>query len=131
MNERKCARLEKSEERGGSRFNFMVVALILLALGFAGYGYVPVAFRAYQYKDLMKQDVDRAAALGKPAEDLKKQLLADGKEYGVPPDAAITIQQHEGRMEARVQFVQPIEYPGYTYKYEFDNTVKSDALLSK
>jgi hypothetical protein len=29
----------------------------------------------------------------------------------------------------RVQYVTPIEFPGYTYNYEFDHTVKSTAFL--
>ena len=132
MNESNRARHEnRRRERGGARFNFVIVALILIVGGYVGYQYVPVAFKAYQYKDQMQQDANKAAALGKPAEDLRKQLAADGPEYGVPPDAVITVQQHEGRMEARVQFTRPIELPGYTYQYDFDHTVKSDALLSK
>lgn len=132
MNELDRTRSEnRRRERGGSRFNFIVVALILIVGGYVGYQYVPIAFKAYQYKDQMQQDANKAAALGKPTEDLRKQLAADGTDYGVPPDAVITVQQHEGRMEARVQYMKPIEFPGYTYQYEFDHTVKSDALLSK
>lgn len=122
---------ERRRERGGSRFNFMIVAVILIVTGVVGYSYVPVAFKAYQYKDQMQQDANKAAALGKSVDDLRKLLATDGTEYGVPPDAVITVQQREGRMEARVQYMKPIEFPGYTYQYDFDHTVKSDALLSK
>ncbi|MGA9994485.1 MAG: hypothetical protein WBP93_03670 [Pyrinomonadaceae bacterium] len=132
MNEPNNARpANVRRERGGARFNFLIVATILIVGGYISYQYVPVAFKSYQYKDQMQQDANKAAALGKSTEDLRKLLATDGTEYGVPPDAVITVQQREGRMEARVQFMKPIEFPGYTYQYEFDQTVKSDALLSK
>ncbi len=38
--------------------------------------------------------------------------------------------QRDNRLEVRVQFVRPIEFPGYTYNYEFDHTVKSTAFLA-
>jgi len=53
-----------SGERGSARLNFLIVMAILAAVAYAGYLYVPVAYHAYLYKDLMQNRVDAATALG-------------------------------------------------------------------
>ena len=92
--------------------------------------FIPVFYQAYQLKDLMQHDVDTAVALGKPAAWVKEQLVKSSPEYGIPNDAIITPVLQDNRMEVRVQFTQPIEFPGYIYNYEFDHTAKSATFLS-
>jgi len=121
----------RSGERGGSRLKFLVVVAILAAVAWAGYLYVPVAYNAYLYKDLMQTKVDAAAALGRPTTWVTDQLTKSGPEYEVPPEAVITPAQENDRMQVRVQFSKPIEFPGYTYVYEFDHTVRSTEFLGK
>jgi hypothetical protein len=78
----------------------------------------------------MQHDVDTAVALGKPADWIKEQLVKSSPEYGIPADAVITPTQQDNRMEVRVQYTQPIEFPGFVYDYEFDHTAKSATFLS-
>ena len=58
--------LPRSGERGGARLKFLIVMAILGARGVRGYFYIPVAYNAYLFKDLMQHKVDAAAALGHP-----------------------------------------------------------------
>lgn len=117
-------------ERGGATLKFLIVLAILGAIAYAGYQYIPVAYEAYTFKDYMQVTVDKAAALGQPAETVKANLKASEAEYGVPPDAVISANQRDGRLEARVQFARAVVFPGYTYQYNFDHTVSSTSLFS-
>ena len=119
----------RSGERGSANVKFVVVMTILIGTAYAGYLYVPVAIQAKAYKDLMQHYVDVAAAQGYSPSWAGEQLMKNAAEYDVPPNALITPAQRENRVEVRVQFVRTIEFPGYTYNYEFDNTVKSTAFL--
>ena len=121
----------RSGERGGSRLKFLIVVSILAAVACAGYFYVPVAYNAYLYKDLMQNKVDAAAALAYSPAWVTDQLKKSAPEYEVPPEAVITPTQENDRMQVRVQFSKPIEFPGYTYVYEFDHTAKSVQFLGK
>ena len=103
---------------------------MLAVVAYVGYQYVPVAIRAYQFKDLMQQTVDKAAALGQGGEWVKTQLKASYADFGVPPDAVVNSAQREGRVEASVQFTRPIPLPFYIYQYNFDHTVRSSELLT-
>jgi hypothetical protein len=120
----------RSGERGSATLKFLIVMAILGSIAYAGYLYIPVAFQASAYKDTMQHYADVAATQGYPPSWTAEQLLKLGEEYDVPSNAVITPVRRENRLEVRVQFVRPIEFPGYTYNYEFDHTVKSTAFLN-
>lgn len=121
----------RTSERGGARLKFLIVAAILGSVAYAGYQLIPVFYRDYQIKDLMQNDVDTAANLGKPVSWIKDQLVKNSAEYGIPEDAIITPQQQQdNRMEVRVQFTVPVEFPGFVYNHEFDHTAKSATFLT-
>ena len=118
-------------EQGGARLKLVVFIIIFAAIIYAGYLYIPVAVDAYYFKDVMQNMVNQAEAQGKDPAWLKDQLVKSEPDYHVPSDAVITINQPEKRLEVRVQFKRPISLPGYTYNYEFDNTVQSTTFLTK
>ena len=120
----------RRSEEGGARLKFLIVLAIIAAVAYAGYQFIPVVYSAYQIKDLMQHDVDTAVATGKPASWIKEQLVRSSAEYDIPADAVITPNQQDNRMEVRVQFTHPIEFPGFVYNYEFDHTAKSSTFLS-
>jgi hypothetical protein len=120
----------RKSERGNARLKFLIVVAIIGIVGYACYQFIPIAYQAYQIKDLMQHDVDTAVALGHPTSWIKEQLVKSSPEYGIPPDAIITPAQEDNRMEVRVQYSQPIEFPGFVYNYEFDHTAKSATFLS-
>ena len=122
--------MRRKSERGGARLKFIIVLAIIASAAYAGYQFIPVAYQAYQIKDLMQHDVDTAVALGRPVSWIKDQLVKSSPEYGIPADAIITPTQQDSRMEVRVQYTQPIEFPGFVYNYEFDHTARSATFLS-
>ena len=119
----------RSTERGSANLKFLIVMAIICSSAYAGYLYVPVAYSAHTFKELMQHYADVASAQGKTPAWAAEQLKTTFSEYGVPDDATVTSAVRENRIEVRVQFVKPIEFPGYTFNYEFDQTVKSTAFL--
>jgi len=122
--------IARTAERGSARLKFLVVIAVIGIVAYTAFLYVPVAYDAYMLKDIMQHNVDVAATQGYPASWVKDQLTKAAKEYGVPPNAVIEPTQREQRIEVRVQFVRPIEFPGFTYQYNFDHTAKSTAFLT-
>ena len=122
--------IARTAERGSARLKFLVVIAVIGIVAYTAFLYVPVAYDAYMLKDVMQHNVDVAVTQGYPTSWVKDQLTKAGKEYGVPPDAVIDPIQRENRMEVRVQFIRPIQFPGFTYQYNFDHTVKSTAFLT-
>jgi hypothetical protein len=122
--------IARTGERGGARLKFVIVIAIIGIIAYVGYVFIPVAYDSYLLKDLMQHNVDVAVTQGYPASWVKDQLTKAGREYNVPLDAVIEPTQRENRMEVRVQFVRPLEFPGFTYQYNFDHTAKSTAFLT-
>jgi hypothetical protein len=122
--------IARKSELGGARLKFLIVAAIIIAGAYSAYQFIPIAYQAYQLKDLMQHDVDTAVALGKSPDWIKDQLVKSSADYGIPQNAVITPTQQDNRMQVRVQFTQPVEFPGYVYDYEFDYTAKSSTFLT-
>ncbi|HKG47149.1 MAG TPA: hypothetical protein VKB02_10500 [Pyrinomonadaceae bacterium] len=122
--------MQRSGERGSANLKFLTVMAILVASAYAAYLYVPVAYQANTFKDLMQHYVDVGVAQNYAPSWAAQQLMKSAPEYQIPANAIITPTQRDNRLEVRVQYVRVIEFPGYTYNYEFDHTVKSTAFLA-
>ena len=122
--------MKRSGERGGANLKFLIVMTLLISSAYAGYLYVPIAYQAYTFKDLMQHYADVAAAQSYQPSWASEQLIKSAPEYDSPANAVITSVNRENRMEVRVQYTREIQFPGYTYNYEFDQTVKSTAFLT-
>jgi len=128
--ERPYRLVKRKSEQGGSRANLLIFLLVAASLIYGGYLYIPVAYDAYLFKDLMQHNVDVAVTQGYQAAWVQEQLTKSLAEYNVPANAVITPSQRDNRVEVRVQFTRPISLPGYTYDYEFDHTARSTAFLT-
>jgi hypothetical protein len=120
----------RSSERGSARLKLLIFMLILGAVGYGLYLYVPVAYQAYLFKEWMQHTVDVAVASGYQPAWVNDQLKKSLEEYSVPQDALISPSTRDNRVEVRVTYTRPIEFPGYTYQYEFDHTARSTAFLT-
>jgi hypothetical protein len=121
---------QRSGERGSATLKFVIVMAILGSCAYTGYLYIPVAYHANVFKDLMQHYADVAGTQGYKPAWVAEQLTKSAPEYDIPPDAVYTPVLRDSRVEIRVQYVQPIEFPGYTYNYEFDHTVRSTAFFT-
>ena len=122
--------MRRSGERGSANLKFLIVMAIMIATAYAGYLYVPVAFQANTFKELMQHYTDVAVAQGYSPSWVAEQLMKSAPEYQIPANAVITPTLRDNRIEVRVEYVRAIEFPAYTYNYEFDHTVKSTAFLA-
>ena len=123
--------LQRQSEQGGARMKFIIALVAFAIVIYVGYMYIPVAYDAYYFKDVMQNTVDMAAAQGRDTSWVTDQLKKTETDYHVPANAIIAPAQKDNRIEVRVQFTRPISFPGYTYNYDFDYTAKSSAFLTK
>ena len=118
-------------ERGGSRLNFIIIVLVIALGGYSAYHYVPVAYNAYLFKDYMQETVNKAAyPPGQTNEWVGTQLRAAAKDYNLPANMQVNVQNEDGRIAAHVQWAQPVQLPGYVYEYKFDNTARSSGFIN-
>ena len=122
----------RAGERGGSRLNLIIILAVLALAAYSAYNYAPVSYHAFLFKDSMQDTVNKAAyPPGQSAEWVTQQLRRTAKEYELPEDAYINVQKDGGQIVARVQWTRPIKFPGYTYQYTFDHTVRSSGFINQ
>lgn len=122
--------VRRANEHGGATLKFILIIALVALAAYSLLQYVPVAIQAYGLRDFMQEKVNIAAATGKSAEWVVKEIKAGGEQYGMPPDAVVQARQNGNRMEVHVQFVRLIQFPGFTYQYSFDHTARSNSFLS-
>ncbi len=119
-------------QRGGARFNMIVVVAVIALAVYSAYNYAPVSYNAYLYRDFMQETVNKAAfPPAKSSEWVRQQLREGGAEYGLPDDAVINVQNENGRIAAHVTYTRPVRLPGYVYEYDFDHTARSSGFINK
>ncbi len=118
------------DERGGSRLSFLITLLLIVVAGYSLTQYVPVAWNARLFRDVMQSKVDQAAALNRSTSWVTTQLRADMEDYSIPPAALVNVQRRDNRIEAIVRYDQPVALPGYIYHYQFDYAARSASFLS-
>jgi len=122
--------VRRRRQRGGARFNFVAVVVIIGLAVYSAYNYVPVAYNAYLYKDLMQEAVNKAAYPPVKSNEWVTQQLRDAaKEYNLPEDTDVRVQNENGRIVAHVTWTRPVQLPGYVYEYDFDHTARSSGFI--
>ena len=121
----------RARERGGARFNFVVIVLLIALAAYSAYNYAPVAYNAFLFKDFMQETVNKAAyPPGQTTDWVAQQLRAAARDYDLPPDMQVSVQNEDGRIAARVTWTRPVQLPGYVYQYNFDHTVRSSGFIN-
>ena len=123
-------RRDRRGEYGGARFNFVLVVIVVALAAYSAYNYAPVAYNAYLYKDVMQEAVNKAAYPPVKSNEWVAQQLRDAaREYDLPEDADVRVQNENGRIVAHVTWTRPIQLPGYVYEYDFDHSARSSGFI--
>ena len=121
----------RAGQTGGARFNLVAILLVIGLAAYSAYNYAPVWYNAYLFKDYMQETVNKAAfPPGQPAGWVEQQLRAAAREYNLPPEMQVNVQNENGRIAARVIWTRPVQLPGYTYQYNFDHTTYSSGFIN-
>ncbi|MFN2482745.1 MAG: hypothetical protein ABR554_14915, partial [Pyrinomonadaceae bacterium] len=109
----------------GARLNFLIVMVIIATLGYLGFQAFPVFYLSHNFKTVMQDTVDMAAATDRKPAWVEQQLKTAMPDYKVPPEAVVKSTINQGRVEAQVQFTHTINLIVTDYKYDFNETVRS------
>src|SRR5258708_36464906 len=92
---------DRSGERGQGRLKFLMVMLVLFAIGYSLYLYVPIAYDGYVLKDYMQHEVDVAGASGFVKNSVQTGPSKSRKGYNVSADVEIDPAKVDRRFEVK------------------------------
>jgi hypothetical protein len=108
-------------ERGEGQLG-CIVGLILLALGvFIAWKMIPVKVKAAEVRQVV---VDEAKSAGTHRDEIiLGNILAKAREDNLPITADnVKIRRGNNEITVELNYVVPIEFPGYTYQWHINNT---------
>ena len=105
-------------QRGEGQIGCIVGLIVLIAASYIAFKMVPVKVRA---ADLRKEIVDVARSAGVYREpQIRQKIMAKAEELEIPLEPEnLEVVRKSDRVYIEATYVIPVEFPGYTYQWEF------------
>jgi len=106
---------------------------LLLALLFVGWRLAEPRVRAYQFADIIRQEVESKQVRPSPTQ-LRKRIFELGEDFGLKltenDDDVVVTPLESGGFEVKVHYDVPVNLGAYVYQEHFDfvSTTRSTAL---
>ena len=107
-------------EKGEGNFGCLVGLILLAISAFIAWKVIPVKVKAAEVREVV---VDEAKSAGTHNDGLiREAILAKGREDSLPiTEEDISITRAASRITVDVNYVVPIEFPGYTYQWHINH----------
>lgn len=107
-------------ERGESNFGCLFGVIVLAIAVFIAWKMIPVKVKAAELRQTV---IDEAKAAGTHTDErIRAAILAKANENHLPvTDDNIKIKRAQSEITVDVEYVMPIEFPGYTYRWHLDH----------
>lgn len=128
---------KRSSERGEAGVKLLLVLLVLVLIGNAGYQFIPVAYAGESLKQDMQTAVIQGLAVpgnGSPVDLVKKKISLSIVSNNIPGDAYVEVKAKNNTISAHVYYIKEVPllpFGIYNYKYQFDHTATPVGFLTK
>lgn len=112
----------RSAERGEGNLGCILWMLVFAIGVLIAWKAVPVKVQSAELYDYMVELTKFAASSS--SESLKKQVVAKAAELDLPLDKDdVEVRKTADRIQIEASYTVPLEFPGYTYEWNFDHQV--------
>jgi len=118
----------QGKQSGQGKIGCVLWILAFAVAGMVAFKMIPVKVKASELHSFM---VDQAKWAGNATTDaLKKSILAKSLELGLPLDEkGVNVQKDRDHVRMEVVYTVPIEFPGYTYNWQFHEMVDRNIYI--
>ena len=115
-------------QAGQGKIGCVLWILAAVIAGMAAYKMIPVKVKSAELYDFM---VDQAKWAGNLTNDaLEKNILAKAAELGLPLDEkGVQVLKDRDHVRMEAVYTVPIEFPGYTYQWQFHQLVDRNIYI--
>ena len=115
---------QAGEGKIGCIFWLLLLAIVVLA----GWKMIPVKIASSELYDHM---VETAKWGGNaPTDQIERNLFNKARELELPVDKKdVKVERIRGQIIMEVKYTVPVQFPGYTYNWDFDQVVKRDIYI--
>jgi hypothetical protein len=112
----------KYSRLGDGKIGCIIWLLALLAVIGIAAKLIPIKIRSAELYDFMEEQALFAGR--RTPEQLKNAILGRAEELELPLDKKnLDVKRSGGRIRIRARYVVPVEFPGYTYMWSFEQII--------
>ena len=116
--------MRRFRERGEGQFGCIVGLIILIAAGWIAYKMIPVKVKAADLRRTVTDSARSAGQMKDPA--IRGNILNKARSLELPvTNSDIEIQRARERIRVEVEYVVPVEFPGYVYQWSFKHVAEN------
>jgi hypothetical protein len=120
--------IDRRKQAGDGKLGCILWSLLLIAGVLVAWKAVPVKIATSELYDFM---VEQAKWAGNtPSEVLQKRIVSKAAELDLPVDPKlVTVEKGGDKIRMGATFTVPLEFPGYTYEWDFDLQVERPIFI--
>ena len=105
-------------QKGEGQVGCLIGLVLLLAAGLVAYKMIPVKVKAAELRGTV---ADEAKSAGQHNDkQIKESILSRAKQLELPvTDSDVFVERKSSMIRIEVNYVVPVEFPGYTYQWHF------------
>jgi hypothetical protein len=112
----------RTRQSGQGRIGCILWLAAFAIAGLVAYKMIPVRIQSAELYDFMVEQAKWAG--NRPPDAIKKAIVQRAKELELPLEQdAVTVQRNGDRIRMEAEFTVPVEFPGYTYYWDFHHQV--------
>ena len=112
----------RSRQSGDGKIGCVLWLAVFAIAGLIAYKMIPVRIQSAELYDFMVEQAKWAA--NQPSDGIKKAIVSRAKELDLPVEADdVRVEKGGDRIRMEAQFTVPVEFPGYTYYWDFHHMV--------
>lgn len=116
--------LRKRRELGEGNFGCLIGVILMLVAGVVAYKMIPVKVKAADMREAITNEARSAATHHDDA--IEKAILRRASDLELPiTEDNIKINRSNNNIKIEVHYTVPVDFPGYTYQWNFDQTVEN------
>lgn len=115
--------MRRASQRGENNLGCILWILVVLVLGMVLWKAVPVKYASAQLYDFM-EDQSRFRTGKQNEAQIKQRILDRAEELDLPVNPKqVTVEVRGERIRIRCQYTVPLEFPFYTYHWNFEHEI--------
>jgi hypothetical protein len=120
--------IDRRKQAGDGKLGCILWSLLLIAGVLVAWKAVPIKIATSELYDFM---VEQAKWAGNtPSEVLQKRIVSKADELDLPVDPKFVKAEKTGdKIRMSATFTVPLEFPGYTYEWDFDLQVERPIFI--
>ena len=117
-----------NRQSGEVRIGTVIWLLIFAATALVCWEAIPVKMRSSQLQDFMVETAKFSSH--QTATNIKKTILRRSQELDLPvTNKGLDVKKGNGRIKMYAKYTIPLEFPFYTYNWEFEHTVDRPVFI--